>query len=46
MALKNATDLQSAGAQNNNVIAYNAANNDFYVTDLGSTLTSVDGGYF
>jgi hypothetical protein len=44
--LKSATDLSLAGAQDGDVIAYNAANNNFYVTNSTTNLADIDAGFF
>lgn len=44
--LKSATDLSLVGGQQNDVITYDVANNNFYVTSVANTIVSLDGGTF
>ena len=44
--LKSATDLSLAGAQDGDVISYNAANNNFYVAPATTVITDIDAGTF
>lgn len=44
--LKSATDLTLAGAQDGDVIAYNAANNNFYIVNPIANITDLDAGFF
>ena len=44
--LKSATDLTMAGAQNGDVIAYDSANNNFYVTNPINNIPDIDAGLF
>jgi hypothetical protein len=44
--LKSATDLTYAGAQTGDVISYDAANNNFYVTSVTNNITDLDAGFF
>jgi hypothetical protein len=44
--LKSAADLNSTGAQDKDVIVYNAANNTFYTTSVTASITDLDAGFF
>jgi hypothetical protein len=44
--LKSATDLTLGGAQTGDVISYDAANNNFYVTNVSNTIQDLDAGFF
>lgn len=44
--LKSSTDLSLTGAQNGDVIVYNAANNDFSVTSVQTLVPNLDAGFF
>jgi hypothetical protein len=44
--LKSATDLDYAGAETGDVISYDAANNNFYVTSVSNSITDLDAGFF
>ena len=44
--LKSATDLAYVGANSGDVITYDAANNNFYVTSVTNNITDLDAGFF
>jgi hypothetical protein len=44
--LASATDLNLAGLANNDVIVYNAAGSNFYVTNISNLMNPIDGGLF
>lgn len=44
--IRGSTDLKMSGAQTGDVITYNAANNDFVIQSVTSTITDIDAGLF
>jgi hypothetical protein len=44
--LKSASDLNSTGAQDKDVIVYNSSNNTFYTTSIVNSIPELDAGFF